>query len=165
MGWLCFGIPCRFHTEARYVPFDDHTVMHEPIDGCGSRHRVSEDLVPVAESEVARQQHTPAFIAFRRERQQDFHLLATLLHLARTIDDQAFEGRQLFDHSRKTQIALRNQQLLHQLTARRKQPVASLKNYCSDNAVSAWLFPLPGCPKIRMFSRRSWKDPSRSDSI
>ena len=28
----CFALPCRFHTEARHVQFDDHAVMHKAID-------------------------------------------------------------------------------------------------------------------------------------
>ena len=48
---------------------------------------VLEDLVPFAEGEVARQQHTPAFVAFRQECEQDFHLLATLLHVGQVVGE------------------------------------------------------------------------------
>ena len=88
--------------------------MHEAIDRCGGRHCILEDLVPFAEGEIARQQHTPAFVAFRKECEQNLHLLATLLYVAQIINDQTLEARHLFDHLRKTQIASRNQQLLHQ---------------------------------------------------
>lgn len=125
---LGFGLLCRFHTETRHVQFDDHAVMHEAIDRCCGRHRILEDLVPFAESEIARQQHASAFVAFCKERKQHLHLLATLLHVAQIIDDQPLKVRHLSDHLRKTQIALRNQQLLHQQTARRKQQAAALQD-------------------------------------
>ena len=60
-----FGLLCGFHAEARHVQFDDHAVMHQAIDGCCCGHRILEDLVPFAESKIARQQHAPAFVAFR----------------------------------------------------------------------------------------------------
>ena len=111
---LGFGLLCRFHSEAWHVQFDDHTVMDQSIDSCCCGHRILEDLIPFAESKVARQQYAPAFVAFRQECKQYFHLLATLLHVAQVVNDQTLKARHLFDHFRKTQIALRNQQLLNQ---------------------------------------------------
>ena len=84
--------------------------------------------MPFAEGKVARQQDTPALVAFRQKFEQHFHLLATLLHVAQIVDDQAFEARHLFDQLRQTQIPFRNQQLLNQQTARRKQQTAALKS-------------------------------------
>jgi hypothetical protein len=61
------------------------------------------------EGNVARQQYTPAFVSFRKEYEQYLHLLATLLDVAKVVDDQAFETRHVFDQLRQTQIPLRNQ--------------------------------------------------------
>ena len=102
--------------------------MHEAIDGRCCGHRILEDLVPFAEGKVARQQHAPSFVAFRQKCEQNLHLFATLLDVAKIVDDQTLEARQLLDQFWQTQIPLCNQQLLNQQTACRKLQTATKKN-------------------------------------
>ena len=46
-----------FDSEAGDVEFDDDTVMHQSVDRSDSGHCVLENLIPFAESEIAREQH------------------------------------------------------------------------------------------------------------
>lgn len=50
---------------AAKVQFDDHTVVHQAVDGRRGGHGILEDLLPMRERQVAGQQDTAAFVAFR----------------------------------------------------------------------------------------------------
>jgi hypothetical protein len=39
--------------------FNDHTLMHQAVDGRGRRHRVLEDLLSLGEWQIACQQEAP----------------------------------------------------------------------------------------------------------
>ena len=122
------GLLCRFDSVAGDVELDDHAVMHQAVDCCRCCHRVFEDLIPLAERKVARQQHAAAFVTFRQKSEQNLHLLSALLNVAQVVDDQALEAAQLLDQFRKTQVAFGDQQLLNQQAARREQHTVTLKN-------------------------------------
>ena len=61
--FFCFigCLPCffcllgLFRSIAGDVEFQDHTVMHEPVDGRRGRHRILEDVFPTRERQVAGQ--------------------------------------------------------------------------------------------------------------
>ncbi len=83
--------------------------MNETVDRGRRRHRVLEYLFPFREREIARQQHTASFVTFGQEREQHFHLLATLLHVADVVDDQGVALCKPPDRSREFQVAFRYQ--------------------------------------------------------
>lgn len=95
--------------------------MHQTVDGGRRGHRILEDLLPLAEGQVARQQHAPSFVAFGKQREEDFHLLAALLHVAQVIDDQRVERRQPLDLPGQSQVAFGDQQLLHEQATGREE--------------------------------------------
>ena len=89
-------------------------MVNETVDRGRRRHRVLEYLFPFREREITRQEHTATFVTLGQEREQHFHLLATLLHVADVVDDQGVALRKTTDRSREFQVTLRYQQLLHQ---------------------------------------------------
>lgn len=101
-------------------------MVNETVDRGRGGHGVLEYLLPLAEREIARQQHTPSFVTLGQQREQHFHLFATLLHVADVVDDQGVALRKAADRARKFQVTLRNQQLLHQQAACRKVDPAAL---------------------------------------
>ena len=56
--------------------------MNESVDRCCRRHRVFEDLFPLAKRKVAGEHDASAFVPFRQQRKEHFHLLPTLLHVS-----------------------------------------------------------------------------------
>jgi Bifunctional DNA primase/polymerase, N-terminal len=74
--------------EAGHIKFENHRVMDEPVDGRRSRHLVLEDPFPLAEHEVAGDQHGPTFIPFREESEEDFGFVRGLLHVAEIINQE-----------------------------------------------------------------------------
>ena len=66
--------------------------MDEPVDGSSGGHGILEDLLPVGEGEIAGEQDTAALIAVSQEREQDLHLVATLLDVADVVDNQGVVG-------------------------------------------------------------------------
>ncbi len=93
-----------FESIAGDVQFDDHRVMDQTIDRGSGRHRILENLLPFGKGEIRTDKDTAPFVALRKEREQDFHLLATLLDVAQVVDDQGLELLKLLDHSLQTQI-------------------------------------------------------------
>jgi hypothetical protein len=74
-------------------------MMHQPVDGRGGGHRVFEDAVPLAEDQVAADEHAFALIPFREEGKQYLHLIAVLLEVTDVIEDDcgiAIEAAQFF---------------------------------------------------------------------
>ena len=118
---LCFGQPVT-----AYVQLQDHAVVNETVDRGRGGHRVLEYLLPLAEREIARQQHAAAFVTLGQQREQNLHLFAALLHIADVVDDQGVALRKTPDRARKFQVTLGNQQLLHQQAACRKVDPAAL---------------------------------------
>ena len=74
--------------------------MDEAVDGGGGGHRVLEDPVPLAEEEVAGDDHAAPLVPLGEEREQDLHLVAALLDVADVVKDngvEPVEDRQLFE--------------------------------------------------------------------
>jgi len=67
--------------------------MDQAVDGGGRGHGVLEDLLPLAERQVARQHDAAALVAFSQQGEQHLHLLATLLDVAQVVDNQRIELR------------------------------------------------------------------------
>lgn len=101
-------------------------MVNETVDCGRGCHGVLEYLLPLRKREIARQQHAAAFVTLGQQREQNLHLFATLLHVANVVDDQGIALRKTTDRARKFQVALGNQQLLHQQAACRKVDPAAL---------------------------------------
>ena len=67
----------------------DDGVMDDAIYGRHRCHRVFEDLIPLAKDQIRGNNHRFAFIAFGEEREEHFHLIALLLHIADVIENHA----------------------------------------------------------------------------
>ena len=65
--------------------------MHEPINRGGGGHRILENLLPLTEDEVARDDHRAAFIALGHESEEDLDLIGCLLDVSDVIEDQELE--------------------------------------------------------------------------
>lgn len=83
--------------------------MHHPIDGSCGRHRISEDLVPFAEDQIAGDQDGAPFIAFGEQGEQHLHLLAVLLHIPQVIEDEGVEAIESLQLGGETEIAFGGQ--------------------------------------------------------
>src|SRR5678815_983777 len=112
LGFL-FGLLGLFHSIAWDVEFENYTVMNQPVDRGGRGHRVFEDPFPFGERQIAGNEHAAALVAFRQEREQNFHLFTALLYVTEIVDDQSFKVRQLLDEPAQLEIPLRNQQILY----------------------------------------------------
>jgi hypothetical protein len=67
----------------------DHRVVNKAIDGSGSGDLVLEDAIPLRKNEIARKDDAAAFIALREEGEEDLHLIARLLNIAKIIKDDS----------------------------------------------------------------------------
>jgi len=119
------------------------TVMDQTVDRGGRGHWVLEDLLPLRERQIARQQHAATFVTLGQEREQDFHLLTSLLHVADVVDDQCVALRVPTDHSREFQVSLRDQQFLDQQTARGKVNLSPLSDQLLAEAAEQMRFTGP----------------------
>ena len=70
--------------------------------------------LPVREDEIGRNSQRSAFVAFGQEGEKDFPLLATLLHIADVIEEDAGEAIQFCQFLGQAQVALGSEQPLHQ---------------------------------------------------
>jgi hypothetical protein len=66
--------------------------MDDAVDGGSGGHGVFEDLVPLAEDEIAGDVHGAALVALGHEREEDFDLFSALLHVAEVVEDDDVEG-------------------------------------------------------------------------
>src|SRR4051794_27488538 len=73
-----FGL-CLVDADAGSGHLEDHAVVDDAVDGGGSGHRILEDPVPLAEHQVARDDHRASFVALGEEREEDLHFVAVLL--------------------------------------------------------------------------------------
>src|SRR5208283_3583624 len=58
----------------------------DAVDRGGRRHWVAEDLVPLAEDEVARDHERPPLVAFREQREEHVGLGGVLLDVAEVVE-------------------------------------------------------------------------------
>ena len=91
--------------------------MHEAIDHRRCRHGILEDLLPLGERQVAREHDAATLVAIRQEREQDFHFLTALLHIADIVKDHRLVLREPLEHSRQLEIPLRHKELLDEKRA------------------------------------------------
>jgi len=71
--------------------------MPQAVNRRHRRHRVFENLIPLAEDQIRTQQHTAPFIPLRQQGEKHFHLLATLLQISDVIQDQHIISIQFFE--------------------------------------------------------------------
>ena len=65
--------------------------MDDAVNGGSGGHGVFEDLIPLRKDQIGSDDNTAAFITFRQEGKQDFHLFSGLLNVADIIEDQDFK--------------------------------------------------------------------------
>ena len=116
---MALGLLGGFDPVAGDVELEDDAVMDQAVDGRGGGHRVFEDLFPLAEGQVAGEEHAAAFIAFGQEGEEDLDLIAVLLDVADVIDEQRFIAAEPPDGLGQHEIALGRQQLLDEQAAGR----------------------------------------------
>lgn len=78
----------------RPVTLDSHHVENDGVmdDAVNSGHRchwVFEDAIPLVEDEIGCEDHRLAFISLGQEREEYFHLVSILLHIANIIENDA----------------------------------------------------------------------------
>lgn len=73
--------------------------MHQAIDRCGGCHWVLEDYFPLAKREIAREHYAATFVAFGQQREQDFHLLSTLLHVPDVVNQYGVVPCEPFEYT------------------------------------------------------------------
>ena len=78
-------------TKAGNVELQDDGVVDQPVDRGGGRHRILEDALPVAEHQVAGDQHRASFIALGNQGEEDLRLFGALFDVANIIEDQELE--------------------------------------------------------------------------
>ena len=109
--------------------------MDEPVDCSSGRHRILEDPVPLAEHEVAGDDHRAPLIALGEKREQDLHLVAVLLDVADVIEQHGVEAVEDRELVFETQVALGDEQALYEREGRGEQhPVAAQDQLVCDGA-------------------------------
>ncbi len=106
--------------------FQNHGMMDHPIHGRRRGHGILEDLVPLAEDEIAGDQHRPALIAFGQQGEQHVHLFAVLLHIPEVIENERVKAVEPFQFSREAEIAFGREQALDELEGGGKEHGAPL---------------------------------------
>ncbi len=121
--------------------------MHQSIDGCRRGQRVFKDALPFREDEVAGQQHAAAFVAMGQQREQYFHLLAALLHIAQVIDDQSREAIQPLQFFLQPESRFGQKQPLHQQYAGSEINGVTLLDQLMAQGAQKMRFPATGIPE------------------
>ncbi len=83
-----------FEAEAFAVHFKDLGMVSQAVQQGGRHAFALEDLTPVAEREVARDQQTAAFVTFSEHLKQQFRARSTEGQIAQFVDDQKIESVQ-----------------------------------------------------------------------
>ena len=101
------GLVCAF---ALSTEFEDGRVVDDAIDGGGSRHRILEDPIPLAESEIAgdeqrRRRSYRSAIKVKRTSTSS----ALPLHAANVVEDEQPEGVELLNSPRQREITFRGE--------------------------------------------------------
>ena len=78
--------------DAWTVELEDDGMVDDAVDGGGGGHWVFEDLVPLAEDQVAGDDHGASLVALGHEREEDFDFFGALLHVAEVVEDNDVEG-------------------------------------------------------------------------
>ena len=99
-------LPSFFHSLARAVELQDDGVMHQPVDGRHRRHRILEDLVPLAEHQIRADEQTPPLVALGSQREEHLHLFPALLHVADVVEDEHIVAVELFEFVLQPQVSL-----------------------------------------------------------
>src|SRR5215510_6575646 len=138
-GWACgFGGELGLRLldpDALAGQLEDDLVVNEPVDRGGSGHWVLEDPVPLAEHEVAGDDHGAALVALGEEREQHLHLVAVLLDVADVVEDHGVEAIEHRELVLETQLALGDEQALDECVGRDEQhAIPALDQLVADRA-------------------------------
>lgn len=81
-------------TVVGHVRLQNHAVVYQTVYGCGRRHRVLEDALPLAEGQIARKQLAAPLVALRQQQEQHPHLLEAVLHVTVVVDNERLKARE-----------------------------------------------------------------------
>ena len=95
--------------DAWTVELEDDGVVDDAVDGGGGGHRVFEDLVPLAEDQVAGDDHGASLVALGHESEENFDLLSALLHVAEVVENDDIEGIEASQGAWESQVAFGGQ--------------------------------------------------------
>jgi hypothetical protein len=109
--------------------------MDEAVDRRRRGHWVLEGPIPLAEEEVAGDDHAPALVALGEEREEDFHLLAALLDVADVVEDDGVEAVEGGELLLEPEVTLGSKETLHERERRREEhAVAALDELVPERA-------------------------------
>ena len=108
------------------VELEDHGVMDEAVDGGGGGHGILEDPVPLAEDEVAGDEHGAALVALGHEGEEDLDLVGVLLDVADVVEDEQLEVVELAQGAGEVEVALGGEEVLDEAEGRDEEDRVSL---------------------------------------
>ena len=91
----------RLFTIAIGFDLNNECMMHQPINGSHGHHVIGEDMVPLAEGLIGRDQETFSFIAVSNQLKEDGGFRLRLFDIAKIIDNQEIITVELFEQSRQ----------------------------------------------------------------
>ena len=119
---LRFPTPLGFHRLAKAVALAIHlenvAVVSQPVQQCGSHPLALEDLVPLAERKVTRDQHAGTLIPVAEHPKQELHAASTQGDVAEFVADQEVRPLELAEESVEGVLLLFFLQLAHQFRGR-----------------------------------------------
>lgn len=107
-----------FEAEAFAVHLEDLRMMSQAVQQSGRHAFTLEDLAPVTEGEVARDEQTATFVAIGEHLKQQFRPRSTKRQVSEFIDDQEIKFVQTFQHAIQRELFLRFFQLIDQRRGR-----------------------------------------------
>ena len=114
---LRFPTPLAFHRLAKAVPLaidlEDVAVVSQPVQQCGSHALALEDLVPLAERKVTRDQHAVTLIAVAEHPKLELHAASTQGDVAEFVADREVRPLELAEESVEGVLLLFFLQLAH----------------------------------------------------
>ena len=96
-------------------------MVDEAIDGGGGGHGILEDAIPFAKDEVAGDDDAAPLVTLGEKRKQNFHLVATLLHVAEVVENNGVEVVERGEIFFEAQVAFGSEQALYQRIGWRKK--------------------------------------------
>ncbi len=109
--------------------------MDDAVDRGGGGHRILEDPVPLAEHEVAGDDHGATLVALGEKREQGLHLVAVLLDVSEVVTNDGVEAVEDGELGFEAKVALGGEQTLNERERRGEQhAVAALDQLVADGA-------------------------------
>lgn len=103
-------------------------MVQQPVDRGGGGHRVLEDLFPLTEHQIARDEHGTALVAFGHAREEHLDLFGALLHVADVVENQELEDVEAAKRVGQREVSLCREKLLNELEGRSEQDGVTFEN-------------------------------------